>query len=280
MDFVEGMQGLPSKVQGVIDKMSQSAEEIGSSLSEGFSKGSKELDNVFDGMGEKLGFQLDEEMKSAFNAAEIASQLKSKLEAGFKALSSVDLNMPGAFNKIANGVIGQIGDAIAHDPRLATMGKPIIDTLEKLKLSPTSTQLWTQLQGYINNFKSNATAAAGVQNNFTAALGNPDGMNKMVANLGTGTQALANYQKAIAATQKTVQGYQQILGHMWDNAFGPGGSTGMGDLGDTTKGNIGRQVNTRSRNQAIHLRHRRRQQTHSRQNWLRYRDWRKPQQPT
>jgi len=235
-DFVEGMQGLPSKVQGVIDKMSQSAQEIGSSLSEGFSKGSKELDNVFAGMGEKLGFELDSEMQSAFNAAEIASQLKSKLEAGFKALSSVDINMPGAFAKIANGVISQIGDAIAHDPRLATMGKPIIDTLEKLKLSPASTQLWTQLEGYINNFKSNATTAAAVQKNLTAEMGNPEGANKMVANLGTGIQALQKYQGAIAATQKVVQNYQQILGHMWDNAIGPSGQTGLGELGEKLKG--------------------------------------------
>ena len=134
--FVEAMAGAPDQVQSVIDDMSSKGEELASSLAEAFSKGKEGVDGAFDGLGEKVGFEIDSEIKDGLNASIIGAQLKSKLDEGFKLMLNTDFaRNPGAFQKVANGVIGGISDAIAHDPKLATMGQPIIDTIEQMNSS-------------------------------------------------------------------------------------------------------------------------------------------------
>ena len=235
--FVEAMQGVPDVVQGIADQMASKGEAMASSLAEAFKKGQEGVDEAFDGLGEKVGFTIDQEIRDGLNASMVAATLKGQLEEGFTLLHNIDFaRNPGAFAKVAAGITGDIADAIAKDPTLATMGQPILDAIAKLRMNPNDAQLWKQLEQLISNFKSQAGGAAVVQNSLTTAMKNPEGINGMIANLGTGEQALANYNKAIAASQKTVMGYQQILGHMWDNALGPKGETGMGQAGEALKG--------------------------------------------
>jgi len=235
-EFVAGMAGMPDEIQKTIDGMVTAADSFGQKLSESLSKGKKDFKDVFKGLGKEIGVEFDGEMRDAFNATEIAAAVKGQLTKGIEALKSVDIAAPGAFAKIADGLISDLQNGIAHDPRLAGVAQPIIDVLSKLKLDPTSFQLWQELEGLMSNFRSQSTIAAQTQARFTASLKDPSGKDAMVKNLAAAEQALANYQKAIASTQKSVQDYQQILGHMWDNALGPNGKSGMEEWGDKLKG--------------------------------------------
>ena len=183
---------------------------------DGFRKGGKDLEDAFKKLSEETGLQFTQQMKDAMRPGLVAESTKEYLQKELEAASGSLRFDPAAFQQMVNGMTAVITRAISQNPQLKEAGNAILELLSH----PSNSEQWfAKMKTLVDGFGSQYQLAGQNATTFQGTLNNTTGFQAQVKGIGSVQEALANYQKAIAATQKAVQELNTNTGGLFQHAL-------------------------------------------------------------